>query len=171
MKTWLKVLIVTLLFGLPTVPLGRILWPDPPSSMPGMIMGSDPTTLQLALLIGVALFEAAAFGLGVAFLLFGLPLVRRAVGTNAPLTWAACAAIAWSLLSWWPHDNLHRVAGDLSALIGIEYTFHTTLIISAAIIAFTFLRLVARAGAVEAGAPAGAHALSGPSPVGAMNSN
>ncbi len=148
MKTWLKVLLVTLLFGLPTIPLGRVLWPDPMATTSGMA-ANGPTTPQLAMLIGVALFEAAAFGLGVAFLVFGLPLVRRATGGNAPLTWATFAAIAWSLLSWWPHDNLHRVTNDLGSLIGIEYTFHTTLIIGAAVIAVTFLRLVARVGTAE----------------------
>jgi hypothetical protein len=144
MKRWLKVLFVTLLFGLPTIPLGRVLWPDPLATTSGMA-ANGPTPPQLAMLIGVSLFEAAAFGLGVAFLLFGLPVVRRATGGNAPLTWATCAAIAWSLLSWWPHDNLHRVTSDVGSLISIEYTFHATLISGAALIAFTFLRLVARA--------------------------
>jgi hypothetical protein len=144
MKTWIKVLLVTLLFGLPTIPLSRMLWPDVLETTSGMA-ANGPTPPQLAMLIGVAVFEALSFGLGVAFLFFGLPIVRRATGGNAPLTWATFAAIAWSLLSWWPHDNLHRVTSDLSSLISIEYTFHTTLIIGAAIIAYTFLRLVAQA--------------------------
>ncbi len=170
MKTRLKVLLVTLLFGLPTLPLGRLSWPDPAAAMPDMAPGAAPTSLQLGLLIGVALFEAAAFGLGAAFLFFGLPLVRRATGGNAPLTWATFAAIAWSLLSWWPHDNLHRVTSDLGSLIGIEYTFHTTLIIGAAVIAATFLRLVARAETADGVIPTTVQPLPGGT-VGAVRSN
>lgn len=143
MKTWIKILLVTLLTGLPTVPLGRILWPDPVSTV-GMDMAAGPTGFQLPLLIIISVFEGLSFGLGVSFLLFGLPVVRRATSGSKPLMWATFASIAWALLSWWPHDNLHRVTEDLGGLIGIEYTFHVTLIMAASVVAFTFLRLVSR---------------------------
>lgn len=144
MKTPLKVLLVTLLFGLPTIPLGRVLWPDPLATTGGMA-ANVPSTPQLAMLIGISLFEAISFGLGVAFLIFALPLVRRAAAEWGVLAPATYAAIAWALLSWWPHDNLHRITSDVAGLITIEYAFHTTLILSAALIAASFLRLLARA--------------------------
>jgi hypothetical protein len=149
MKTWMKVLVVTLLTGLPTIPLGRVIWPDPVSA-DGMAMASAPTGVQLPLLIALSLFEGLAFGLGISFLAFGLPTVRRATAGNKPLMWATFVSIAWWLVSWWPHDNLHRVASDLSGLIAIEYAFHVTLIVAACCVAFTFLRLLGRVQVTQA---------------------
>ena len=143
MKPWMKVLIVTLLVGLPTVPLSQILWPSPAA----VDMSAAPTSLQLGLLIVLSLCEGLAFGLGVAFLLFGLPLVRRVTGEAPLLTWATYASIAWWLVSWWSHDNFHRVNGDLGGLIMIEYGYHITLMLASAIVALAFVRLFSRAGA------------------------
>ncbi len=84
-----------------------------------------------------------AFGLGVSFLLFGLPTVRR-VSPNSKLTaWAMYLSIGWLLVSWWPHSHLHQVVGEnLQGLLYIEYGFHVTVIIGAAVLAYGFLTLL-----------------------------
>ena len=51
--------------------------------------------------------------MGVAFLVFGGRLLARA-GQPATLTYATYIAIAWALVSWWPHDNFHRSIGTSS---------------------------------------------------------
>jgi hypothetical protein len=46
------------------------------------------------------------------------------------------------LLSWWPHDNLHRILphGDFGGLARIEYLFHVPLMIGTIVVAVFFLR-------------------------------
>ena len=137
MNTWPRVLLVTLLAGVPAF-LGSVLWPPPPG-MP------SPTGGQLALFIFLLALEALLFGLGVAFLLFGLPLVRRLTGASARGAWATFISIGWFLVSWWPHDNLHIHTGpDLGTLLFIEYAFHVTLMLAALVVAAAFLRLLRR---------------------------
>ncbi|MCP2328953.1 hypothetical protein HDA40_007460 [Hamadaea flava] len=114
--------------------LGRVLWPDPPGSM------TPPGSLLPAFLL-LSAIESVAFGLGIAFLVFGPTLLRR-LGGGSRLTWAAYGAIAFMLLSWWPHDNMHRVLShhDFGGLARIEYLFHLPLMVAAAITATFFLR-------------------------------
>lgn len=142
MKTWMKVLLVTLLVGIPSIPLGQLIWQAAPDTMN---MGPEPTGLQIVFLIGVSVFEGLGLGLGVAFLIFGYPLVQRLADGSRPLALATQLSIAWWLVSWWPHDNLHRTMGsDYSALIAVEYGFHITLMIAAAIVAYAFIRALGR---------------------------
>ncbi|MEO5951939.1 MAG: hypothetical protein ABIQ44_05650 [Chloroflexia bacterium] len=142
MKPWLKILLVTLLVGIPTIPLGQLIWqvaPDP------MNMGPSPSGAQLAFMIGVSAFEGLGFGLGVAFLVFGYPMVQRLANGSKPLALATQLSITWWLVSWWPHDNLHRTMGsDYTSLIAIEYGFHVTLLLSAAVVAYTFVSVLPR---------------------------
>ena len=52
-----------------------------------------------------------------------------------------------SVLSRWPHISLHGVVGiDLSGLLLVDYGFHLTLIIAAAIVARFILATVRNAG-------------------------
>jgi hypothetical protein len=142
MKTWMKVLLVTLLVGIPTIPLGQLLWQVPAGAME---MGPAPSGMQIAFLIGVSVFDGLAFGLGVAFLVFGYPLVQRLTDGSKTLAIAAQLSIVWFLVSWWPHSNLHRTIGaDYNSLIAIEYGFHITLMIGGAIVAYAFVRALPR---------------------------
>jgi hypothetical protein len=50
-------------------------------------------------ILGVA--EALACGLGVAFLLFGYPMLRARGSPSVPLTRAAQSASGWLLVNWW----------------------------------------------------------------------
>ena len=136
MKPWLKVLLVTIIFGAPVASLGNILWP--PMATPQM-----PTQLQLNLLIAVSIVESVAFGLGAAFLIFGWKTVKSLMAPYRSLAIWMYAAIGWTLVSWWPHDRLHMHYGTmLNPLIGIEYGFHCTLIASSLIIAYGFLKIL-----------------------------
>lgn len=136
MKLSTKMGMVVVLFAVPAFLLGRVIWPDPVDTM--MI----PTASQLPYFIFIALLEAVAFGIGVAFLLFGWPLVQS-MQANRPGTMWFFIAIVWSLVSWWPHDNMHRHNGeDMAGLLRIEYIFHFTLIVAAFIIARQFWKLL-----------------------------
>ncbi|MET7396347.1 hypothetical protein ABZS66_22985 [Dactylosporangium sp. NPDC005572] len=126
---------VALVAAIAALALGRVIWPDPPGA-------ATPPRDLLPLFFVLSVLEAMAFGAGVAFLCFGLAPLRR-LGAGAALTWAAYVSISFMLLSWWPHDNLHRVLGhaDFAGLAQLEYLFHVPLMAGAAVVAGFFLRI------------------------------
>ena len=133
-RPWVKVLIVTLLVTVPAFLLGHVIWHP---------MGTEPSPGQLPFFMVVSFFEALALGLGVSFLVFGLPLVRRVSADLRIRAWLMYLGIGWALVSWWPHGNLHMSNGDnMQRLLFIEYGFHVTLIITAGIVAYCFLSLL-----------------------------
>jgi hypothetical protein len=135
-KTWLKVALVTLIVGVAAMALGPILWPIAQG-------GPQPTTAQLFFFIVLEAIQSLAFGLGVSFLLFGLPTVLRVSPNSRVMAWAMYLSIGWLLVSWWPHGHLHQVVGEnLQGLLYIEYGFHVTLIIGAIVLAYGFLSLL-----------------------------
>ena len=112
-------------------PLGQTLWPAPVS------LASPPTAMQEKLFMLLDVIEALAFGLGLAFVLFAWPAVKRIV----PSTGGAAimyVSTAWFLANWWIHDNFHMVVGfRTGGLLAIEYAFHVTLILAAAALAYS----------------------------------
>ena len=133
MQPRLAAALITLGVGIPAFLLGRVIWPPNPAN-------PTPSDAQLPFFIVLALIEALLFGLGVAFLTLGSPWVRSAAARVGMNPWIPFVAIAWQLVSWWPHDNFHMAAGmDLGALLLIEYGFHFTLILSALVVAAFFL--------------------------------
>jgi hypothetical protein len=144
MKPRTGTIAITLVVGIAAFLLTRVIWPDAEG-------GPQPSSTQLILLIFLGVIDSLLVGLGVAFLIYGLPLVRRFVGAGR-LAWLTYLGIAFQLLSWWPHSNLHRVAGDnFNALIAIDYGFHVPLQIGALAMAVFFL--AAARGALKARAP------------------
>ena len=119
---------VAALFAVAAATLSRVIWPD----IPGM---DAPSAIQLPFFILLSVIEAAAFGLGMAFLIFGFGRAMRVAGWPGKL---AFLSTVWLLISWWPHDNLHRVMheGDFWGLLRIEYGFHVTLMIAAGLVAY-----------------------------------
>lgn len=104
-------------------------------------VGHMPEGIQKGLFILLTIIQSLAFGFGVAFLFFGRESVRSFLPTEGGLSLAVYLAIAWSLLSWWPHSNLHQTHNpeNLSGLLAIEYGFHVTLILGGVIIAYFIL--------------------------------
>jgi hypothetical protein len=122
-----KRVIVALTVGLaiPAFILSRVIWPDPPGA-------AAPPPGLLPLLIVPAMFEALGFGAGVAFLISaGRALMRHRADRLAV---AAYASAGWALVSWWPHSNMHRANTTLEGLVLIDWMFHLTLIVGAAVV-------------------------------------
>ena len=92
---------------------------------------------MLPIFIAISGLEALLFGVGIAFIVF---CRRWLTFDRSKLGLAAFVAIAWSLVSWWPHDNFHRVTHDWTGLAMIEVGFHVTLIVSILLIGAYFLR-------------------------------
>ena len=131
---WFAV-VITLVVGLPAFFLGRIIWPDTPSSIV-----VPPNLLPFFLV--PALLEALAFGGGVAFLLLARPTAAHEARSQ-PLTTAAYVSTAWLLLAPWLHGNLHRHLGfDLASIARIEWAIHLTMLLAAVILALFVARLV-----------------------------
>ena len=123
-KTFLTV--ITIVAAVGSFLLSRVIWPDV-AGMP------EPTSAQLPFLIGVGIVESLGFGIGIAFIISLWPFMRgRGTGD-----WLAYISAAWLLVSWWPHDNFHRVMamGDYWQLIRLEWGFHFTLIVAGIIVA------------------------------------
>ena len=130
-----KFIITALIFAIPAFFLGHVIWPDPANAIP-------PSSIQLVLFIILSVLEALLFGIGVAFLAFGWPLVRQTIENRSWAT-AVFLAIVWSLISWWPHANMHRFNGEnIWGLIRIEYIFHFTLYVVAIILARYFWKII-----------------------------
>lgn len=128
---WWFLVLVTLAVGLPAFLLGRVVWPDTPSS----VVVPAELVPYLAL---PSLLEALAFGGGVAFLLALGPVVRRA---GSGLALAAYLGTAWLLMAAWPHGNLHRSLGfDLASIARIEWTIHLTALLAAVVVALFIAR-------------------------------
>src|SRR5690348_469881 len=98
MKTWVKILLVTLLFGLPAIPLGQVIWTSPISAN-----DLQPSGLQTGLLIIISIVEALGFGFGIAFLLLGFSRIQHLTQGSKGWAWAVYLSIGWALISWWPH--------------------------------------------------------------------
>jgi hypothetical protein len=99
-KPWVKVTLVTVVVGIAAMALGPILWPIAEG-------GAQPTAGQLFFFIILEAIQSLTLGLGVAFLLFGLPTVRAASLNSGVMAWAMYLSLGWLLVSWWPHSHLH----------------------------------------------------------------
>ena len=138
MRPWVKVTLVTVVLGIAAMALGPILWPIAEG-------GAQPTAGQLVFFILLEAIQSLAFGLGISFLLFGLPTVRRVSPNSRLMAWAMYLSIGWLLVSWWPHGHLHQVVGEnLQGLLYIEYGFHVTIIIGTVVLAYGFLSLLSQ---------------------------
>jgi hypothetical protein len=134
MQTRLKVLLITLATAVPAFVLGPIIWPPDPH-------GAVPSGHQLPLFMALAALDALTFGLGVAFISYGLPLVRRITAGSRAHTWMTFIATAWVLISWWPHDNMHKHNGmDLDGLLIIDYLFHVSMMVAGVVLAYIPVR-------------------------------
>jgi hypothetical protein len=137
-STSVKVLVVTLIAAILAMVVGPLLWPtsDPP-------LFPEPTATQLPFFIALQIVTALTFGLGVSFLLFGLPVVRRVSADSKLRAWLMYLFIGWLLISWWPHGHLHQHSGaDVQGLLYIEYGFHVAPMLATLVLAYCFLSLM-----------------------------
>lgn len=133
-KTSVKMIVVTLVIGIPAFFLGPMIWPPSPDI--------HPTQSQLPYLIVLSLIEALTFGFGIAFIIYGWPRVKAATGDATRTARVMYVSLAWLAVSWWPHDNLHVYnALDINGLIAIDYAFHLTVIIAGLVLAYSFFAL------------------------------
>ncbi|WP_457034013.1 amino acid adenylation domain-containing protein [Kitasatospora sp. P5_F3] len=81
------------------------------------------------------LVEWLGFGLGLAFLLLGGPLLARN-GRPPGLTLVTRLAVFWLLAAWWPQDNWYRIsrAADWPRQTALVYGFNVSLIVAAAVL-------------------------------------
>jgi hypothetical protein len=140
-KTWIKVLAVTLVVAAAAFVLGPIIWPPAAS-------GPSPTAAQLPFLLFLSLVQAVVLGLGVSFLAFGLPVMRRISPQSKARAWAMYLSIGYLMISWWPHINMHAHNGpeDLRGLLIIDYLFHLPSMAAALVLAYCFFTLLRERG-------------------------
>ncbi|WP_190177075.1 AMP-binding protein [Streptomyces naganishii] len=123
------------LFALTTT---QALWPGSTdlSGVPG------PWSLFFAVLY---LFEDVAFGLGLGFLVIGRRALRRR-GLEGPSAWILQLSVVWLLASWWPQDNLYRLAAknDWPRQAALVYLFNVPLMIAGAVVIVFIASLPAR---------------------------
>ena len=112
MKTWIKVSVVTIVVAVPALLLGPVIFP--PADV-----GVEPTAGQMPFFLFLALTDALLLGLGVSFLLFGFPVMRRVSPDSRLRAWAMYLSIGYLMVSWWPHLNMHAANGiDFGGLLG-----------------------------------------------------
>ncbi len=134
----IKVAAVTLIAAATAMVAGPILWPtsDPP-------LFPEPAAAQVPFFVLLQLVTCLTFGVGVSFLVFGLPVVRGVSADWGLRAWSMYLSIGWLLISWWPHGHLHQHNGhDLQGLLYIEYGFHVLPMLAGLILAYGFLSLM-----------------------------
>jgi hypothetical protein len=136
MKPWVKAALVTTLVAAPAFFLGPILFT--PADV-----GFEPTAAQLPQLMFLAAGDALLLGLGVSFLLFGFPVVRRVSPDSKLRAWVMYLSIGHLMVSWWPHLNMHAANGiDFGGLLFIDYIFHLPLEVAGVALALSFITLM-----------------------------
>ena len=136
MKTSAKVAAITAAVAVPAFFLGPVLFP--PADI-----GVEPTSTQLPFFLFLAIGDAVLLGLGVSFLLFGLPVMRRVSPDSKMRAWTMYLSIGYLMVSWWPHLNLHTHNGmNLQGLLYIDYFFHLPLEVAGVALAVCFISLM-----------------------------
>jgi hypothetical protein len=136
MNTAVKVALITVGVAVPAFFLGPVLFP-------AADLGIEPNAIQLPFFLSLAVGDALLLGLGVAFLLFGFPAVRRAAPGSRRRAWAMYLSIGYLMVSWWPHLNLHNSNGfNLNGLLAIDLAFHLPLEIAGGVLAYCFTTML-----------------------------
>jgi hypothetical protein len=134
MRTSLKFALITVAAGVPAFFLTPILFPTNPKIAP-------PGPELIPYFLTLAVIESLFFGIGVAFLALGFPMMRRVASISGVSPWPAYLAIGYLTASWWPHLGMHGVAGmDFDKLILVDYGFHVPYILAAGAVAHFFFR-------------------------------
>ena len=118
MSVRVKAAVLVLAVAVPAFLLAPVLFPPPP--------GPEPSSAQLPFFIALSAFDSLLLGVGVAFVVFGWPLVRRVAPDSRARAVAMFVAVAWLTLSWYPHIGLHSsgFGASFAGLLAIDYGFH-----------------------------------------------
>lgn len=157
MKTRTKAAIITTLIAIPALFLGPVIFP--PADV-----GVEPTAAQIPFFMFLGLTDALLLGVGVSFLIFGLPVLRRVSPDSKARAWAMYLSIGYLTVSWWPHLGMHASNGlDLQGLMVIDFLFHLPLEIAGAVLAYCFFSLFRsyRSGKLAGATPAEDEVLTG----------
>jgi len=157
MKTRTKAAIITTLIAIPALFLGPVIFP--PADV-----GVEPTAAQIPFFMFLGLTDALLLGVGVSFLIFGLPVLRRVSPDSKARAWAMYLSIGYLTVSWWPHLGMHASNGlDLQGLLVIDFLFHLPLEIAGAVLAYCFFSLFRsyRSGKLAGATPAEDEVLTG----------
>ena len=131
MKRSMKLLIVTLVVAVPAFVLGPLLFP--PADV-----GSEPSAALIPFFMFLGAADAILLGLGVSFLVFGLPVLRKVSPDSRLRAWTMYLAIGYLMVSWWPHLNLHisTPIDNWQMLLYIDFLFHLPLEIAGVVLAY-----------------------------------
>ncbi len=134
-KPWVKWLLVTVLVAVPAFLLSPVFFPPAEG-------GPEPTAGQLPHFLFLGASDAILLGLGVSFLLFGYPVLRKVSFDSKARAWAMYLSIGYLMVSWWPHLGMHASNGlDLQGLLYIDYIFHLPLEVAGVVLAWSFFSL------------------------------
>ncbi len=147
-RTWIAVVVITLLVAVPAFVLNPIIW-----TPAGPVV---PTAAQIPYFLAMDVMQALFLGLGISFLIFGLPVMRRISPDSKTRAWAMYLCIGYLMVSWWPHIGMHtsNAPDDLQRLLYIDYLFHVPLMIAGGVLAYCFISLVRQQRRREAMPPA-----------------
>ena len=130
MKTKTKVAIITAIIAVVAFILSPILFP--PADV-----GVAPTSAQIPFFLFLGVSDAVLLGLGVSFLIFGYPVLRKVSPDSKVRAWAMYLSIGYLMVSWWPHLGMHASNGmDLGGLLVIDFLFHLPLEVAGVVLAY-----------------------------------
>lgn len=130
MKTRTKFVVTTLAATIvlmafhPITPLGATIWPQDETQ-------PEPPQWSLPLFLLLFVSEAAVSAFGVAYLFLGWRVTRGMMPERPGLAKAVHASIAFLLIQWWPHGNLHiSVPFSFGSILAIDYAFHVPIMVA-----------------------------------------
>jgi len=130
MKTRTKVAIITAPVAVVAFLLSPILFPPADT-------GVAPTSAQIPFFIFLGVGDALLLGLGISFLIFGYPLLRKVSPDSKARAWAMYLSIGYLMVSWYPHLGMHASNGlDMGGLLMIDLIFHLPLEVAGAVLAY-----------------------------------
>jgi hypothetical protein len=121
MSTTAKAAVLALVIAVPAFLIAPMLFPPAP--------GPGPSSTQMPFFLLLTVFDSLLLGIGVAFVVFGWPLVRRVAPGSRAIATAMFIGVAWLTISWYPHIGLHMSAfgSTFGGLLVIDYLFHVPL--------------------------------------------
>jgi hypothetical protein len=121
-STRTKAILVTLAVAVPAFLLTPVLFPPPP--------GPAPSAGQLPFFLALSVLDSLLLGAGVAFLIFGWPVVSRLTRGNRARALAIYLPVGYLMVSWWLHINLHQSTPfTFENVMAIDYAFHVPLFV------------------------------------------